>query len=64
VTDSPSDDRGHRRLRVGFGVTPTDVMAYALVTAVTIAAALLACLIPAYRAPLVDPATLLRSEES
>jgi putative ABC transport system permease protein len=45
-----------------FGVTPNDVTTYSLVSTVTLGAALLACLIPAYRASLVDPATLLRSE--
>ncbi len=45
-----------------FGVTPTDVTAFTLVSMATIGAALLAGLIPAYRASRVDPATLLRSE--
>jgi putative ABC transport system permease protein len=45
-----------------FEVSSSDPAAYMLVAAATIAAALLACLIPAYRAASVDPATLLRAD--
>ena len=45
-----------------FEVSPTDVMAYAGVSALLAAVVLLACLIPARRASNVDPMVALRCE--
>jgi putative ABC transport system permease protein len=45
-----------------FEVSASDPVAFMLTSAATIAAALLACLIPASRAASVDPAMLLRSD--
>ena len=44
-----------------FQISPSDPMTYTIVATATVVAALLACVVPAYRATLVDPAALLRS---
>ena len=45
-----------------FEVTPTDAPTYAVVSALLLAAALLACWVPARRAARIDPQTALRTE--
>jgi putative ABC transport system permease protein len=45
-----------------FEVTPTDAPTYAVVSALLLTAALLACWFPARRAARIDPQTALRTE--
>ena len=45
-----------------FAVTPTDAPTYAVVSALLLTAALLACWVPARRAARIDPQVALRSE--
>ncbi len=45
-----------------FGVTATDVLTYAIITAVLIVIAMVACYLPARRASRVDPIIALRAE--
>ena len=45
-----------------FQVQPTDVPTFAMVAAVLLGAAVLACLIPARRASRIDPQTALRTD--
>jgi ABC-type lipoprotein release transport system permease subunit len=45
-----------------FGISSRDLVTYATVIAMIVAGALAACLLPARRAALVDPAVTLRPE--
>jgi putative ABC transport system permease protein len=45
-----------------FGITARDLGTFAAVTAVLATSALLACLVPAWRASRIDPAVTLRAE--
>jgi ABC-type lipoprotein release transport system permease subunit len=45
-----------------YGVTPTDALTFAGVSALLVAVAALASFIPAWRAAQSDPATTLRSQ--
>jgi putative ABC transport system permease protein len=48
--------------RLLFQVKPTDVTTFVLVSGLLVAAALLACLVPARRAARIDPQTALRCD--
>jgi putative ABC transport system permease protein len=45
-----------------FGISPRDLMTYATIITMIVAAALAACLFPARRAASVDPAVTLRAD--
>jgi putative ABC transport system permease protein len=53
---------GHVLTTLLFGVTPYDVVSFALAPAALITAALLAAAVPAWRAARTDPAVALRQE--
>jgi putative ABC transport system permease protein len=45
-----------------FGITPTDLPTYAVVSALFGAIAVIACLLPTYRATTIDPTVALRTD--
>jgi ABC-type antimicrobial peptide transport system permease subunit len=45
-----------------FGIAPTDPLTFAIVAAVLVLSAVVACLLPAHRAAGVDPLVALREE--